>query len=96
MLGLLVIQVNGSRSLEAQPLPRELGNRSIFGRQINDMQATEATRILRKEMKNADTDNDGMIDFQEFQGYFQTLARYQQNEARQQRLQGARKTVPAG
>ena len=60
------------------------------------MQATEATKILQKELKEADTDNNGLIEFQEFQNYYLKLARYQQNEARLQRLRGNRKTVPSG
>ena len=60
------------------------------------MQATEATKILQKELKEADTDNSGLIDFQEFQNYYLKLARYQQNEARLQRLRGNRKTIPSG
>ena len=50
--------------------------------------------MLQKELKEADTDHNGLIDFQEFQHYFQRMALYQQNEARKQRLR--RKGAPSG
>lgn len=56
----------------------------------------EVSRFLRKEVKEADTDNNGLIDLQEFQSYFQKLARMQQSEARSQRLQTARHSLPTG
>lgn len=58
------------------------------------LQAAEASKVLQKELREADTDHDGLIDFQEFQHYFQRMALYQQNEARKQRLK--RKTAPSG
>ena len=57
-------------------------------------QAAEATRVLQKEVKEADTDHNGLIDFREFQHYFQRMALYQQNESRKQKIK--RKLVPAG
>ena len=38
-------------------------------------------------MKEADTNQDGMISFIEFLGYFQRMARYQADLARTQRLE---------
>ncbi len=60
------------------------------------MQATDATRVLQRELKEADTDKNGLIDLQEFQSYFQRMAIYQQNEARTQRLKSSRKNMPSG
>lgn len=54
------------------------------------------TSFLQKEIKEADVDHNGLVDFQEFQNYFQKLARMQQNEARLQKLRANRKNIPAG
>ena len=44
---------------------------------------------LHAEMRDADTNQDGMISFSEFLLYFQRMARFQAEQARQQRLAGA-------
>lgn len=60
------------------------------------VQAADASRMLQKEIAEADTDKNGLIDFQEFQTYFQRMALYQQQEARNQRVKSARKSAPTG
>ena len=51
------------------------------------LQDKRAAKALRSEMKAADTNQDGMISFIEFLGYFQKMARYQADLARTQRLE---------
>ena len=51
------------------------------------MQDKKAAKALRTEMKEADTNGDGMISFIEFLGYFQKMARYRADLARTQRLE---------
>ena len=51
------------------------------------LQDKKAARALRTEMKEADTNQDGMISFIEFLGYFQKMARYRADLARTQRLE---------
>lgn len=51
------------------------------------LQDKRAAKALRTEMKAADTNQDGMISFIEFLGYFQKMARYQADLARTQRLE---------
>ena len=51
------------------------------------VQDKRAAKALRTEMKAADTNQDGMISFIEFLGYFQKMARYQADLARTQRLE---------
>ena len=65
-------------------------------RKAATLQAAEVTSFLQKEIKEADVDHNGMVDFQEFQSYFQKLARMQQNEARFQKLRANRKNIPTG
>ena len=54
---------------------------------LNFSQDKQAAKALRTEMKAADTNQDGMISFIEFLGYFQKMARYQADLARTQRLE---------
>ena len=51
------------------------------------LQDKKAAKALRTEMKDADTNQDGMISFIEFLGYFQKMARYRADLARTQRLE---------
>ena len=51
------------------------------------LQDKRAAKALRPEMKDADTNQDGMISFIEFLGYFQKMARYRADLARTQRLE---------
>lgn len=51
------------------------------------VQDKKAAKALRTEMKDADTNGDGMISFIEFLGYFQKMARYRADLARTQRLE---------
>lgn len=51
------------------------------------LQDKKAAKTLRTEMKDADTNQDGMISFIEFLGYFQKMARYRADLARTQRLE---------
>ncbi len=51
------------------------------------MQDKKAAKALCTEMKEADTNGDGMISFIEFLGYFQKMARYRADLARTQRLE---------
>ena len=60
------------------------------------VQATDATKVLQRVLKEADTDRNGLIDLQEFQSYFQKMAVYQQSEAQTQRLRSSRKNMPSG
>lgn len=50
-------------------------------------QDKKAAKALKTEMKEADTNQDGMISFIEFLGYFQKMARYRADLARTQRLE---------
>ncbi|KAL3146078.1 hypothetical protein ABBQ38_015427 [Trebouxia sp. C0009 RCD-2024] len=54
---------------------------------VLDPKDKQAAKALRSEMKAADTNQDGMISFIEFLGYFQKMARYQADLARTQRLE---------
>ncbi|KAL3155709.1 hypothetical protein ABBQ32_012731 [Trebouxia sp. C0010 RCD-2024] len=54
---------------------------------VLDPKDKRAAKALRSEMKAADTNQDGMISFIEFLGYFQKMARYQADLARTQRLE---------
>ena len=60
------------------------------------LQDKKAAKALRTEMKEADTNGDGMISFIEFLGYFQKMARYRADLARSQRLEsyGRPKDLP--
>lgn len=51
------------------------------------LQDKKAAKALRTEMKDADTNQDGMISFIEFLGYFQKMARYRADLARTQRIE---------
>ena len=52
------------------------------------LQKKKAMQKLHAEMREADTNHDGMISFSEFLLYFQRMARFQAEQARQQRLAG--------
>ncbi|KAA6417994.1 MAG: hypothetical protein FRX49_12076 [Trebouxia sp. A1-2] len=54
---------------------------------VLDPKDKKAAKALRTEMKEADTNGDGMISFTEFLGYFQKMARYRADLARTQRLE---------
>ncbi|KAL0046819.1 hypothetical protein WJX82_010686 [Trebouxia sp. C0006] len=54
---------------------------------VLDPKDKKAAKALRTEMKEADTNGDGMISFIEFLGYFQKMARYRADLARTQRLE---------
>ena len=60
-------------------------------------QAKEAGRVLAAEMKSADLDSDGRIDFREFIMYFERLARWRAQQARAGRLNARQNSaVPPG
>ncbi len=61
------------------------------------VQAKEAGRVLAAEMKSADLDSDGRIDFREFIMYFERLARWRAQQARAGRLNARQNSaVPPG
>ena len=64
---------------------------------IHAVQAKEAGRVLAAEMKSADLDSDGRIDFREFIMYFERLARWRAQQARAGRLNARQNSaVPPG
>lgn len=64
---------------------------------MRNAQAKEAGRVLAAEMKSADLDSDGRIDFREFIMYFERLARWRAQQARAGRLNARQNSaVPPG
>ncbi|KAK9846046.1 hypothetical protein WJX84_001020 [Apatococcus fuscideae] len=64
---------------------------------LDGVPAKEAGRVLAAEMKSADLDSDGRIDFREFIMYFERLARWRAQQARAGRLNARQNSaVPPG
>lgn len=82
---------NGSQYptwVQHSPWKMSLGpNSSWLNGCMCTVQDKKAAKALRTEMKDADTNGDGMISFIEFLGYFQKMARYRADLARTQRLE---------